>query len=48
MMITHYRWFMWRLETLALVTVTVAAFFCVAYKVADIIYIGSKDNFYLF
>jgi len=26
------RWFMWRMETMALVTVTVAAFFCVAFK----------------
>ena len=39
-MITHYRWFMWRMETMALITVTVAALFCVAFKVADIYWVS--------
>ena len=44
MMIIHYRWFMWRMETMALITVNVAALFCVAFKVADIYLLG----FYVF
>ena len=35
----YYRWFMWRMESMALVTVTVTAFFCVAFKVPYIRYL---------